>query len=42
MHIMYIAQQGSKTWMTNFIMFMTSFAMSTTETTPRMNEGDGS
>jgi len=42
MHIMLIAQQGSKTWMTSCIMFMTFSLMSTTETTLGMSEGDGS
>ena len=41
MHIMLIAQQGSKTWMTSCIMFMTSSPMSTIETTLGMSEGDG-
>jgi len=42
MHIMHIAQQGSKTWITNSITFMTSSPMSTIETTLGMSEGDGS
>jgi len=42
MHIIFTTQQGSKTWMTNSIMFMTSSPMSTTETTLGISEGDGS
>ena len=40
MHTKLIAQQGSKTWMTN-IMFMTFSPMSTTKTTLGMSEVDG-
>jgi len=39
---MLIAQQGSKTWMTSYIMFMAFSPMSTTGTTLGMSEGDGS
>jgi len=41
-HIMHNAQQGSKTWITSCIMFMTSSPMSTTGTILGMSEGDGS
>jgi len=42
MHIICTTQQGSKNWMTNFIIFMASPPMSTTKTTLGMSEGDGS
>ena len=42
MHTMLIAQQGSKTWMTSCIMFMTFSPMSTIGTTLGMSEGDDS
>jgi len=42
MHIVHTAQLGSKTWMTNSTMFMTSSPMSTIKTTLGMSEGDGS